>query len=250
MVQASASLQAHFLQHTVEFLNHNDSPAVLDVYTPCQGEQGIADPQANRHGRMAVESRMNPVFVHDPRRGPDLHSRFSLDGNPALDKDWSTTTLEYVEDGATKLMDIPFTPADFGLSQGRFKKQFRALKNGGAVVPLHEYIDLPAGERNGKTPFIWSVDDNKRLIKVSGARNPRRARRGAPAQLAHPAVPRRPRPSPSTTPTTMSSWKALRHQYQEAVDQRESSIDSIAKAMSESAASSHTRRRRAALLKP
>jgi pyruvate-ferredoxin/flavodoxin oxidoreductase len=144
VVQASASLQAHFLKHTVEFLNHNDSPAVLDVYTPCQGEQGIADPQANRHGRMAVESRMNPVFVHDPRRGPDLHSRFSLEGNPALDKDWTTTTLEYVEDGATKLMDVPFTPADFGLSEGRFKKQFRVLKNDADGVPLTEYIDLPA----------------------------------------------------------------------------------------------------------
>ena len=73
VVQSTAALQAHFLKHVVEFLNHNDSPAVLDVYTPCQGEQGIADPQANRHGRLAVESRMNPVFVHDPRRGPDLH---------------------------------------------------------------------------------------------------------------------------------------------------------------------------------
>jgi len=103
-------MQGHFLKHVVEFLNHNDSPAVLDVYTPCQGEQGITDPLANRHGRVAVESRMNPLFVHDPRRGGDLHSRFSLEGNPAIDKDWITTTLEYVEDGATKLMDVPLTP--------------------------------------------------------------------------------------------------------------------------------------------
>ncbi len=46
---------------------------------------------------------MSPVFVHDPRRGADLHSRFSLDGNPDVDKDWATSTIEYVEDGATKL---------------------------------------------------------------------------------------------------------------------------------------------------
>ncbi len=75
---------------------------MLDVYTPCQGEQGIADPEASRHGRLAVESRMSPVFVHDPRRGADLHSRFSLDGNPDPDKDWTTNTIEYVEDGATE----------------------------------------------------------------------------------------------------------------------------------------------------
>ena len=73
VVQSCAALQEHFLKHVVEFLNHNDSPAVLDVYTPCQGEQGIADPQACRHGRLAVESRLSPVFVHDPRGGSDLH---------------------------------------------------------------------------------------------------------------------------------------------------------------------------------
>ena len=166
VVQSCASMQGHFLKHVVEMLNHNDSPAVLDVYTPCQGEQGITDPQANRHGRVAVESRMSPLFVHDPRRGGDLHSRFSLEGNPAIDKDWTTTTLEYVEGGATKLMDVPLTPADFALTEGRFKKQFRPLKADVAGVPLHEYIDLGQADRIGKTPFVWSVDDEKKLVKI------------------------------------------------------------------------------------
>ena len=142
---------------------------MLDVYTPCQGEQGIADPQASRHARMAVESRMSPVFVHDPRRGGDLHSRFSLEGNPDRGKDWATTTIEYVEDGVTKLMEVPLTPADFARTEGRFKKQFRQLKADAAGVPLHEYIDLGQAERNGKTPFVWSTDDDKKLIKLEVA---------------------------------------------------------------------------------
>ena len=50
VVQSCAALPGHFLKHVMEFLNHNDSPAVLDIYTPCQGEQGIADAQASRHG--------------------------------------------------------------------------------------------------------------------------------------------------------------------------------------------------------
>ena len=150
VVQSCAALQGHFLKHVVEFLNHNDSPAVLDVYTPCQGEQGIADPQASRHGRLAVESRMNPLFVHDPRRGADLHSRFSLDGNPDPGKDWTTSTIEYVEDGATKLMDAPLTPADFALTEGRFKKQFRPLAADAVGVPVHEYIDLEHGRPDGQ----------------------------------------------------------------------------------------------------
>ena len=43
VVQTCAALQGHFLKNVMEYLNHNDSPAVLDVYTPCQAEHGIAD---------------------------------------------------------------------------------------------------------------------------------------------------------------------------------------------------------------
>ena len=160
-------MQGHFLKHVVEFLNHNDLPAVLDVYTPCQGEQGIADPQASRHARLAVESRMSPLFVHDPRRGADLHSRFSLEGNPDPDKDWTTNTIEYLEDGgALKLMEVPLTPADFALSEGRFRKQFRKLAADAVGVPIHEYVDLAMADRAGKTPFAWSTDADKKLVKA------------------------------------------------------------------------------------
>ncbi len=43
VVQTCTALQGHFLKNVMEYLNHNDSPAVLDVYTPCQAEHGIAD---------------------------------------------------------------------------------------------------------------------------------------------------------------------------------------------------------------
>jgi pyruvate-ferredoxin/flavodoxin oxidoreductase len=237
VVQSCASMQGHFLKHVVEFLNHNDSPSVLDVYTPCQGEQGITDPLANRHGRVAVESRMNPLFVHDPRRGGDLHSRFSLEGNPAVDKDWTTTTLEYVEDGATKLMDVPLTPADFALTEGRFKKQFRPLKADAAGVPLHEYIDLGQADRIGKTPFVWSVDDDKKLVKIEVASTvvalveERRRHWRTLQYLAGQDVAR-------LDANHHLELETLRHQYEEAVEARESSIDSIAQAMPELAAAS------------
>ena len=237
VVQSSAAMQAHFLKHTVEFLNHNDSPAVLDVYTPCQGEQGIADPEASRHGRLAVESRMNPVFVHDPRRGADLHSRFSLDGNPDPDKDWTTNTIEYVEDGATKLMEAPLTPADFALSEGRFRKQFRPLAADAAGVPMHEYVALGMADRAGKTPFVWSTDDDKRLIKMEASQT-----------IVHLVQERRKNWRTLQTLAGLDVEKldadhhaeveTLKRQYKEAAEARESSIDSIARAMSELAASS------------
>jgi pyruvate-ferredoxin/flavodoxin oxidoreductase len=237
VVQSCAALPGHFLKSVVEFLEYNDSPALLDAYTPCQSEQGIADPFANRHGRLAVESRMSPVFVHDPRKGADLHSRFSLDGNPNIDKDWSTTTIEYEDNGQTKLLETPITPADFALTEGRFKKHFHLLKNDAAGVPIHEYIDLPLAERRGKVPFVWSIDDDRKLIKIEldettvSLVEDRRRNWRTLQYLAGVDVTR-------LDADHHAEVEALRRRYTEAVAERDTSIDSIAKAMSQLAASS------------
>ena len=83
----STALQGHFLKNTMEFLNYADAPSVMDVYTPCGSEHGIADDASSQRARLAVESRMNPVFVHDPRRGSTLHDWFTLEGNPDAGRD-------------------------------------------------------------------------------------------------------------------------------------------------------------------
>lgn len=239
VVQTCTALQGHFLGNVLEYLNYTDSPAVLDVYTPCQAEHGIADAAASRRARLAVETRMNPVFVHDPRRGATLHARFSLDGNPAVERDWATGTLTYVEDGETKLLDVPLTPADFAREETRFKKQFRKLAAAAeaTALPIHEYVDLPAGARAGRVPFVWSVDDQQQLGKLE----------------VSPTIVR-------LVEERRRYWRTLRHlaglhveqldaehrreidalesQYREAVADRESSLDSIARAMSELAAAS------------
>ena len=43
VVQTAMALQGHFLKNVLAALTHNSSPVVIDVYTPCQGEQGIAE---------------------------------------------------------------------------------------------------------------------------------------------------------------------------------------------------------------
>ena len=156
------------MRNVVDFLTYDESPAVLDVYTPCQAEHGIGDDGgANRRSRLAVESRMNPVFVHDPRAGSTLHERFSLEGNPDVELDWTTATLEYVDDeGVTELLDVPLTPADFALREGRFKN-IRPLAPDAAAVPLHEYVLLGDEARYGKTPFVYTTGDGGKLIRLA-----------------------------------------------------------------------------------
>ena len=168
VIQTNAALQSHFMKNAMDFLTYNESPAVFDTYTTCQPEHGIADDAGSRHSILAVESRLSPVFVHDPRRGDTLAERFSLDGNPEIGKDWINTSLEYVDDEAhPQLLEIPYTVADFALHEGRFKKHFRPINEDGEAVPIHEYIDLSKADRYGKIPFIWSTTSNGKLVKLT-----------------------------------------------------------------------------------
>jgi pyruvate-ferredoxin/flavodoxin oxidoreductase len=172
------------------------------------------------------------VFVHNPRGGSDLHARFSVEGNPDEDKDWTVTSIEYVEDGATKLLELPLTPADFAATETRFKKQFRPLAADAAGVPVHEYVDLAEDDRKGKTPFVWSTDDEKKLIKleVSGTLvhlvQERRKYWRTLQYLAGVDVVR-------LDAAHRGELEALRRQYKESVAERESSIESMVRAISE-----------------
>ncbi|WP_237152647.1 2-oxoacid:acceptor oxidoreductase family protein [Oryzibacter oryziterrae] len=164
VVQTSTAMQGHFLKNVMAALAHNSSPAVIDIYTPCQGEQGIGDSVSSEHSRLAVESRTSPLFVHDPERGTTLRQWFSLDGNPDVDQDWTTLTLEYDDaNGEAQELEVPLTPAYFAHQEGRFKKQFQAkpLADGVEGVPIDEYIDLPADQREGKVPFVFEVKKRK-----------------------------------------------------------------------------------------
>jgi pyruvate-ferredoxin/flavodoxin oxidoreductase len=181
---------------------------------------------------------MSPVFVHDPRKGDTLAERFSLEGNPEIGKDWVATTLEYTDaNGKPQLMEMPFTPADFALDEGRFKKHFRTLNGAGEPVPVMEYIDLKLENRHGKVPFVWSTDANKKLIKlaVSSAiidlteerrRNWRMLEylSGLHTDRLHESHRRE-----------LEDWQ---QRYQQSNSDREASIDSIARGMAELAAAS------------
>ncbi|MCK4674995.1 MAG: pyruvate-flavodoxin oxidoreductase, partial [Gammaproteobacteria bacterium] len=168
VIQTNAALQSHFMKNAMDFLTYNESPAVFDTYTTCQPEHGIADDAGSRRATLAVESRMSPVFVHDPRRGDTLAERFSLEGNPDIGKDWMTTTLDYIDDeGNNSLLEIPFTAADFAQHEGRFKKHFNPVTQDDDPLPIDQYIDLSESDRYGKVPFIWSTNAEGKLIKLT-----------------------------------------------------------------------------------
>jgi pyruvate-ferredoxin/flavodoxin oxidoreductase len=183
---------------------------------------------------------MHPLFVHDPRRGQTLHDWFSLDGNPDIGSTWTTSTLQYVDDdGQLQLLTTPLTPAEFALGEVRFKKQFARLSpdDEAVGVPIHEYVELPVAQRAGRIPYVFATDDERHLIKVACSNDivalvEDRRRYWQTLQYlsgVHEA---------QLTALHRSDLDELRAMYESATEQREQSLDDIARAMSELATSS------------
>ncbi len=236
VVQTTTAMQNHFLANAAKMLRHTDGPAVFDIYAPCQIENGIPDDLGFERGRLAVQSRMSPLFVHDPDEGA-MH--FDLTGNPDVDALWSTQMLQYVDDaGAVQLKEVPLTPADFAVGETRFRKQFRpfppAMDEG--ALPVDQYVALEPEDREGRTPFIWTVDGDRHLVRMLVGEGivdlveERRRNWVMLQQLAGLGARR-------ADAERAAEIARLEAQLAEATEARETSLDDIARAMSELAAS-------------
>ncbi|MEZ5400998.1 MAG: 2-oxoacid:acceptor oxidoreductase family protein [Bryobacteraceae bacterium] len=169
IAQGSISNATHLLESFIEGLNAR-RPSLFNVYAACMPEHGIADDVAEHQSKLAVESRAYPLIRYNPDKGVTPEECFDLDGNPAPDADWPTYTLEFTDErGANGRMELPLTFADFAVTEGRFRKQFRTAPRDAwneNMIPLADFLDLDAGDREGKFPFIWAVDKKNRLIRV------------------------------------------------------------------------------------
>lgn len=169
VMQGSISNTSHLIESFVEGLNAR-RPALFNVYSPCMPEHGIADDVAEHQSKLAVESRAYPLMRYNPAKGALPEECFNLDGNPDLEQDWPVYTLKYEdEQGEPGEMELPFTFADFAITEGRFRKQFRTVPRDAwndNLIPLVEYLDLDADDREGTFPYIWAVNRKNRLIRV------------------------------------------------------------------------------------
>lgn len=240
VASTAAAFHGHFLRATADMLGYHDGAALMVTYAPCDTENGMAEDLANARSRLAVESRMSPLFVHDPRRGTSLAERFSLDGNPAVDQCWTMTTLDYLDDTRTlQLMTMPLTPADFALGEVRFAKQFRwlAVHEEASAVPIAEYIELPPEQRTGKIPFVYTTDRRKQLVRMVCSATivdlvEERKRHWQLLQFLAGQS------EAALSAQHRTELEALTSRYSEAVDAREVSLDTIAQAMADLATSS------------
>jgi pyruvate-ferredoxin/flavodoxin oxidoreductase len=165
--QTSQAAASHLLSGVLKGL-HKRRPVLINVYTPCPVEHGLADDSAQHAARLALESRAFPFLTYDPDAGPSFADCLSLEGNPSPSDPWPTYTLEYVDDtGASRIMELPVTIADWAATEARFKQHFHPLA-GDAPSPMafHEYVAADAATRIGRTPFVWTLTKERTLRRL------------------------------------------------------------------------------------
>jgi pyruvate-ferredoxin/flavodoxin oxidoreductase len=170
VLQSSQALPSHLIGGVLRGLNSRH-PAIFNLYSPCQAEHGLPDSGSAKAAKLALESRAFPFFLYDPDAGPTQAERLDLEGNPDPEAKWPMYELQYVgEDGQERTMTLPLTVPDWAATEPRFGRHFTKLdKNAGGekVLPFHEFLELPAGERKDITPFIYVLGKGKQLSRLT-----------------------------------------------------------------------------------
>ena len=169
VLQTSQASASHMMQGILRGLNSR-RPAVFNIYTPCPVEHGVADDWAPHSAKLALESRAFPFLVYDPDAGDTVADCLDLEGNPDIEDAWPSYEFRYVNDeGAEQTMDLPLTIADWAATEGRFRKHFRPIPadSDEDYMLFHEYFDLSADERENHKPFVYTLQDDRRLDRLS-----------------------------------------------------------------------------------
>ena len=96
--------------------------AFFQAYTTCQPEHGVSDNMSADQAKSVRDSRGMPEFVFNPRNGETSQEAFDLKGNPSTNRDWWRT--KYKATGE----EYSYTVAHWALTEGRFRKHVKAIK--------------------------------------------------------------------------------------------------------------------------
>jgi pyruvate-ferredoxin/flavodoxin oxidoreductase len=167
--QTSQAAATHLIGGVLRGL-HKRRPVLINVYTPCPVEHGLADDWSQHAARLALESRAFPFLTFDPDAGPTYADQLSLDVNPSVEDPWPTYTLRYLDGaGAEQALELPVTIADWAATEARFKQHFTevpAAKWSDAMLLFHEYLALPLADRADHSPYILALAKDRTLHRL------------------------------------------------------------------------------------
>jgi pyruvate-ferredoxin/flavodoxin oxidoreductase len=97
--------------------------AFFQCYTTCQPEHGVSDNMSADQAKLVRDARGMPEFVYNPHRGETSQEAFDLKGNPTLERDWWRTKYKLTGE------EYNYTVAHWALTEGRFRKHVKAIKD-------------------------------------------------------------------------------------------------------------------------
>ena len=105
--------------------------AFFQAYTTCQPEHGVSDNMSADQAKLIRDARGMPEFVFNPRNGETSQEAFDLKGNPTPTRDWWRT--KYASTGE----EYNYTVAHWALTEGRFRKHVKAIKEEETAELIH-----------------------------------------------------------------------------------------------------------------
>ena len=105
--------------------------AFFQAYTTCQPEHAVADNMSADQAKLVRDGRGMPEFVFNPRAGETSQECFELKGNPSINRDWWETKFK------TTGEKYNFTVAHWAITEGRFRKHVKSIKDEQAAEMIH-----------------------------------------------------------------------------------------------------------------
>jgi pyruvate-ferredoxin/flavodoxin oxidoreductase len=128
----------------------------------------LSEPDEFRNN-LAVQTRAFPIFSYDPDRSPIFVKRFDLSGNLNLKGDWVESVLDFINGtGKKDRIDRKLNFAHFAIGADGFENEFSPLPANRSEdgLPLSDWLELSAGARSNKVPYIAGTDVRGNLTKM------------------------------------------------------------------------------------
>jgi hypothetical protein len=165
VLQASGSHLFQFRERILKGLSYPGS-ALFSVFS------GASSPDIPPYlvAAAAMDSRAFPAYTFDPSAGPNWASRFFLEANSQVDRDWPVQSVSYEDEAQQRISEnLAFTLIDFVACDQRYARHLARVpraKWNGTMIPVGEFLTREPMSMPDKVPCLLMVDSDNVLQKV------------------------------------------------------------------------------------
>jgi hypothetical protein len=143
-------------------------PALISVFSGASGHAGDLPPYLI--AAAAMESRAFPAFSYDPSAGRDWASRFAIDDNPQVGRDWPLHEFAFEDaEHQRRSEEVELTLMDFVACDRRYARHFAPVAPAHwseALAPVGNCLDGEGGTVPDQFPSLLMVDRDNTLQRV------------------------------------------------------------------------------------